>query len=174
LFFFSLTCHVVAIDLFIVTYPKCGTTWTQHITYLILHDGIPLAPDQRMDVVWPHLEEMGKDFVREKATIAGGYRLIKTHFPYKLTPQNPNAKYIYVARNPKDCVVSFYHHTGENTAILVMNMYLLPQSFLIINIVQLAFHDIMILPKANLTLIFICFWKAKLIAMTTSIFSGSG
>jgi hypothetical protein len=127
-----------------------------------------------MDVVWPHLEEMGKDFVREKATIAGGYRLIKTHFPYKLTPQNPNAKYIYVARNPKDCVVSFYHHTGENTAILVMNMYLLPQSFLIINIVQLAFHDIMILPKANLTLIFICFWKAKLIAMTTSIFSGSG
>jgi len=98
-------------DLFIVTYPKCGTTWTQHITYLILHNGIPLAPDQRMDVVWPHLEEVGKDFVRDKATVAGGYRLIKTHFPYKLTPQNPKAKYIYVARNPKDCVVSFYHHT---------------------------------------------------------------
>ncbi|KAL7517173.1 hypothetical protein ACHAWX_002120 [Stephanocyclus meneghinianus] len=97
--------------LFIVTYPKCGTTWTQHITYLILHDGVPLAADQRMDVVWPHLEEVGSEFVREKATIAGGYRLIKTHFPHKYTPKNPNAKYIYVSRNPKDCVVSFYHHT---------------------------------------------------------------
>ena len=101
----------IHLDLFIVTYPKCGTTWTQHIAYLILHDGVPLPADQRMDIVWPHLEEVGKDFVREKATVAGGYRLIKTHFPYKLTPQNPKAKYIYVARNPKDCVVSFYHHT---------------------------------------------------------------
>eukprot|EP00804_Cyclotella_cryptica_P016993 CCRYP_001913-RA/>CCRYP_001913-RA protein AED:0.28 eAED:0.28 QI:0/0.5/0.66/1/0/0/3/1325/291 len=98
-------------NLFIVTYPKCGTTWTQHITYLILHDGVPLSADQRMDVVWPHLEEVGSEFVREKATIAGGYRLIKTHFPHKYTPKNPKAKYIYVARNPKDCVVSFYHHT---------------------------------------------------------------
>ena len=102
--------HRTNLDLFIVTYPKCGTTWTQHITYLILHDGVPLAPDQRMDVVWPHLEEVGNDFVRENATI-NGYRLIKTHFSYNLTPKNPNAKYIYVTRNPKDCVVSFYHHT---------------------------------------------------------------
>ena len=66
-----------------------------------------------MDVVWPHLEEVGSDFVRNEATVANGYRLIKTHFPYELTPRSSKAKYIYVARNPKDCVVSFYHHTGE-------------------------------------------------------------
>ena len=39
------------------------------------------------------------------------YRLIKTHLPYHMTPINPHAKYIYVARNPKDCCVSFYYHT---------------------------------------------------------------
>lgn len=98
-------------DLFIVTYPKCGTTWTQHIIYLILNDGIPLPPDQRMDVVFPHLEEVGGEFIVTKGTVLGGYRLIKTHLPYNLVPKNTNAKYIFVSRNPKDCVVSFYHHT---------------------------------------------------------------
>lgn len=57
------------------------------------------------------MEEKGKDFIEEKAKILGGYRLIKTHLPYSLVNQNPKAKYIYVTRNPKDCVVSFYHHT---------------------------------------------------------------
>ncbi|KAL7435026.1 hypothetical protein ACHAXH_005921 [Discostella pseudostelligera] len=98
-------------DLFIVTYPKCGTTWTQHIVYLILNDGVPLPPDQRLDVVFPHLEEVGKEFIETKGTILGGYRLIKTHLPYSLVSKNPKAKYIFVTRNPKDCVVSFYHHT---------------------------------------------------------------
>lgn len=98
-------------DLFIVTYPKCGTTWTQHIIYLILNNGKPLPPVQRLDVVFPHLEEVGSDFIKSKGTVLGGYRLIKTHLPYNLVPKNTNAKYICVTRNPKDCVVSFYHHT---------------------------------------------------------------
>ncbi|KAL7491181.1 hypothetical protein ACHAWT_000617 [Skeletonema menzelii] len=98
-------------DVFIVTYPKCGTTWTQHIIYLILNNGEPLSPDQRLDIVFPHLEEVGEEFVNTNATIKDGYRLIKTHLPYDMAPQNKNAKYIFVVRNPKDCVVSFYHHT---------------------------------------------------------------
>uniref|UniRef100_L7LWJ3 Putative sulfotransferase n=1 Tax=Rhipicephalus pulchellus TaxID=72859 RepID=L7LWJ3_RHIPC len=36
---------------------------------------------------------------------------IKTHLPYHLQPMSPEAKYIYVTRNPYDCCVSFYHHT---------------------------------------------------------------
>lgn len=39
-------------------------------------------------------------------------RFIKTHFPITLLPQNATkvgAKIIYVARNPKDVAVSFYH-----------------------------------------------------------------
>lgn len=98
-------------DLFIVTYPKCGTTWTQHIIYLILNDGVPLSTDQRLDTAFPQLEEKGKDHIQTKAAILGGYRLIKTHLPYNMVPQNPKAKYIFVVRNPKDCAVSFYHHT---------------------------------------------------------------
>lgn len=37
-------------------------------------------------------------------------RVIKTHLPYRLLPKRANCKYIFVTRNPKDVVVSFYHH----------------------------------------------------------------
>ncbi|XP_055936225.1 sulfotransferase 1C2-like [Argiope bruennichi] len=36
---------------------------------------------------------------------------IKLHLPFRLTPWSPEAKYIYVARNPKHCFVSLYYHT---------------------------------------------------------------
>lgn len=41
-----------------------------------------------------------------------GKRIIKTHFPFSLLPPNlltAGCKVIYVARNPKDVAVSFYH-----------------------------------------------------------------
>lgn len=94
-------------DTFIVTYPKCGTTWTQHIVWLLHHDGQPLPVDKDINLEIPHLEDVGAEFV---ATVAAP-RFIKTHFSYELTPFHPDAKYIYVARNPFDCVVSFYYHT---------------------------------------------------------------
>ncbi len=94
-------------DTFIVTYPKCGTTWTQHILWMLSHDGKPLPVDKNINLEVPHLEEVGSDFVKSLSEP----RFIKTHLTYDLTPYNPDAKYIYVARNPFDCAVSFYYHT---------------------------------------------------------------
>mmetsp|Transcript_634 Transcript_634/g.1503 ORF Transcript_634/g.1503 Transcript_634/m.1503 type:complete len:310 (+) Transcript_634:65-994(+) len=98
-------------DLFVATYPKNGTTWTQHIVYLILNDGKPISAEQRLDQEFPHLEEVGREFVEKRAAVSAGFRLIKTHLPYDMTPQNSKAKYIFVIRNAKDTVVSFFHHT---------------------------------------------------------------
>jgi len=98
-------------DLFVTSYPKCGTTLTQHIVYLLLTKGTPIQPNEKLDRIFPHLEEVGGQYVQDHAKIVQGYRLIKTHFDYDRTPQNPQAKYIFVVRNPKDCVVSFFHHT---------------------------------------------------------------
>lgn len=94
-------------DVFICTYPKCGTTWTQCILYLMLTKGEPLKPGQKICEVIPHIEDDGKDAVLALAKP----RVIKTHLPYDMLPKSQEAKYIYVARNPKDCCVSFYYHT---------------------------------------------------------------
>lgn len=94
-------------DMFVVTFPKCGTTWTQHIGYLIFHKGVP--PPSALDFLKssPFLEMLGADAI--KAMKRPG--LIKTHLPYDTMPQHAQAKYLYVCRNPKDACVSFFHHT---------------------------------------------------------------
>jgi hypothetical protein len=94
-------------DIFVSSYPKCGTTWAQYIVWLLEHDGRPLATDQSLTDVFPHLEEVGEGPVRRLPEP----RLIKTHLPLARTPWSVHAKYVYVARNPFDCAVSFYHHT---------------------------------------------------------------
>ncbi len=94
-------------DVFVASYPKCGTTWVQYIVYLLENDARPLAAGQRLDELFPHLEEVGEAALRALPEP----RLIKTHLPFERTPFAAEAKYVYIARNPFDCAVSFYHHT---------------------------------------------------------------
>lgn len=94
-------------DVFVASYPKCGTTWLQYIVYLLEHGGRPLAAGRRLEDVFPHLEEVGEERVRALPEP----RLVKTHLGAERTPWNAQAKYLYIARNPFDCAVSFYHHT---------------------------------------------------------------
>jgi hypothetical protein len=72
-----------------------------------MHDTAPLAPGDSLAASFPHLEEVGRDAIEALAHP----RLIKTHLPRELTPFDSAARYVYVARNPFDCAVSFYHHT---------------------------------------------------------------
>jgi len=94
-------------DIFVASYPKCGTTWTQYIVYLLLNDGRPFPSGRTINDVFPHLEEVGEHIVRALPEP----RLIKTHLPLNRCPWSADAKYVYVARNPFDCAVSFFHHT---------------------------------------------------------------
>lgn len=94
-------------DVFVATYPKCGTTWVQYIVYLLLHEAEPLAAGLSLGDVFPHLEEVGSETVAALPEP----RLIKTHLPFERTPWSTAAKYLCVVRNPFDCAVSFYHHT---------------------------------------------------------------
>jgi len=103
----ALAYEPAADDFFVATYPKCGTTWTQNIVYLLTHGGRPLNASQSLSDAIPHLEEVGGVVVDRLPPP----RFIKTHLPYELVPKHPTARYLFVARNPFDCAVSFFHHT---------------------------------------------------------------
>lgn len=93
-------------DVFICTYAKCGTTWMQHIVFLIQHKGQPPASVADFFKSSTYAELLGAEAVLNLPKPGA----IKTHLPVRKAPFGPDAKYIYVYRNPWDCVVSYYHH----------------------------------------------------------------
>lgn len=67
------------------------------------HDGNAVNQDMIRTISVPCYDFLPK--MNEK-------RFIKTHLPFSLMPpsvMNERAKIIYVARNPKDVIVSYYH-----------------------------------------------------------------
>lgn len=109
-------------DLFIVTYPKSGTTWMQQIVKLLRNGG--RGDEVPLDRSIPWLEMLDCDLSKiigyspDMATASDvlSPRVFKSHFPYEFVPGGlPHAspaKYIYVMRNPKDVCVSSWHHSN--------------------------------------------------------------
>lgn len=88
-------------DLFIVTYPKCGTTWVQNIVACIYKNGKPFESAIEFLTQTPFLEMVGAE-AAETMRRPGAF---KVHLPFHLTPWSPEAKYLFVARNPKVSVL---------------------------------------------------------------------
>ncbi|KZS03672.1 Sulfotransferase family cytosolic 1B member, partial [Daphnia magna] len=112
-------------DVWVVTFPKCGTTWTQELVWMIMNDCDKVRGKAPLLIRSPFLEfpymlppetmpaELTKMMVTlEKVEEMPSPRIIKSHLPfYLLHPKLlDTCKVVYVARNPKDVIVSFFHH----------------------------------------------------------------
>ncbi|XP_022907950.2 sulfotransferase 1C4-like [Onthophagus taurus] len=125
-------------DIWIVTFPRSGTTWTQEMVWLLANNfDYKTAKTVSLNERCPFLEfgsfvheEVKLEFLQEndptkkeiieevtfpeylKLPLRKSPRIIKTHLPFSLLPPNLlkiGCKVIYVARNPKDVINSFYH-----------------------------------------------------------------
>ncbi|XP_077511542.1 amine sulfotransferase-like isoform X2 [Amblyomma americanum] len=97
-------------DLLQVSYPRSGTHWVQYITQLILKEGQPVNTYEEFMQGAQFIEYPVGDTDYESSTPV---RTFCTHLPPSRKKLNPEAKYIYVARNPWDVCVSLYHHVNN-------------------------------------------------------------
>ena len=105
-------------DVWVATYPRSGTTWTQQIVRSIRSQCYKnLQIDElRITLAIPFLEAANSDFIPYKIDLAtmDRPRAFKSHMPYDRMPcglpKDTPCKYIYVARNPKDMAVSYFYH----------------------------------------------------------------
>ncbi|XP_068615812.1 amine sulfotransferase-like [Brachionichthys hirsutus] len=96
-------------DIFLVTYPKSGTIWTQQIIISICEFGGGLKEYPNNMETMPWLESLEG---REPYSLRPSPRLFSSHMIPDLMPpglKDKKAKVIYVTRNPKDNMVSNYH-----------------------------------------------------------------
>ncbi|KAG8230726.1 hypothetical protein J437_LFUL010827 [Ladona fulva] len=114
-------------DVFVVSFPRTGSTWTQELVWLLGHDldyeGAKLpqqirAPLLEISAVLSNDEDI-LGWVNQNGDLldlmeqAPSPRYLKSHLMWHLLPrqiETVKPKIIYVARNPKDMCVSYYHY----------------------------------------------------------------
>uniref|UniRef100_A0A182TD04 Sulfotransferase domain-containing protein n=1 Tax=Anopheles melas TaxID=34690 RepID=A0A182TD04_9DIPT len=106
-------------DVWVISYPKSGTTWTQEMVWLICNDlNFEAARAESLQIRFPFLDVSlihptdTSSFERAKNTPRP--RFIKTHLPVSMLPKRyweVKPKTIHIRRNPKSVAVSYFYHS---------------------------------------------------------------
>ncbi|XP_071949953.1 sulfotransferase 1E1-like [Antedon mediterranea] len=105
-------------DVYVISFPKSGTTWLQEIVSMIYYEAdVEKITSIHVEERVPHLEmstaKPGNILIKKIANMPRDKpRLIKTHMAFDTMPpdfHNKKAKAVYVARNYKDICVSAFH-----------------------------------------------------------------
>ncbi|MEH6361209.1 MAG: sulfotransferase domain-containing protein, partial [Amylibacter sp.] len=110
-------------DVFICTPPKCGTTWSQSITCMMIHG----RPDFD-DGLWklsPWLESQTHpiEVVNENLSVQTHRRCIKSHTPMDGIIYDPRVTYIAVYRHPLDVHFSMRKHVANMTGDVLDHLF---------------------------------------------------
>ncbi len=100
-------------DIIISTPPKCGTTWTQMITALLIFDTVDLPAPLAHLSPWLDMNTRPLADVRAEIDAQTHRRFIKSHLPFDALPQDDRVTYICVGRDPRDVAVSMAHHMSN-------------------------------------------------------------
>lgn len=107
-------------DIWILTFPKCGSNWTVAMAWM-LNNNLDYETDGSLSLESRHiflekvcLYENGiTENTVEEAKNLTSPRIIRSHLPVQLLPSQlwtVKPKIIFTARNPKDTVISNYHY----------------------------------------------------------------
>jgi hypothetical protein len=108
-------------DVCYTSYPKSGSTWLAYILVLILNGGeAPSTTTLRNCLHWV-ASSWTYPRSEEELESMPSPRIFKSHMPYHMAvggePTALPAKYVYIARNPKDVAVSYFHfESGKSWA----------------------------------------------------------
>jgi len=96
-------------DVVIATYAKSGTTWTQQIVGQLVFKGDESVVIHELSP-WVDLRVPPAEVKLAELEAQTHRRVIKTHLPLDALVFSPKAKYLYVGRDGRDVLFSFYNH----------------------------------------------------------------
>ncbi|KAF3441548.1 hypothetical protein FNV43_RR15462 [Rhamnella rubrinervis] len=105
-------------DIFLASFPKCGTTWLMALIFSIVNRGRYKPKDSPLlsippQGLAPNIEiNHFRDGLPQNLEQLSRPRIFTTHMPYASLPKSikaSNCRIVYVCRNPLDTVVSYWH-----------------------------------------------------------------
>ncbi|MDJ0822433.1 MAG: sulfotransferase domain-containing protein [Paracoccaceae bacterium] len=97
-------------DVFVVTPPKCGTTWMQTIVALLLSGDPEVETELSVKMPWVDIRIREMDEVAERLNAMTHRRSMKSHTPMDGLPLDAQAQYLCVFRHPLDAHFSYRKH----------------------------------------------------------------
>ena len=103
-------------DIVVATYAKSGTTWTQQIVGQLVFAGDESVAMHELSP-WLDLRVPPAEVKLGLLEAQTHRRVVKTHLPLDALVFSPKAKYLYIGRDGRDVLFSFYHHHRQGNAL---------------------------------------------------------